>query len=341
MAPLFTQTLAPGKTARTSSLRDGDVMSPGLTLVTGANGFVGTHVCNALEDAGLPVRKAVRQRRLASDDAWETGSIGRTTDWSDVIRDVDTVVHLAARVHHIRDAAANSLEAFRSVNAAGTKALAEAAERAGVRRFVFMSTVKVHGESTNGRPPYTEADEPAPADAYAISKLEAERILRAFSGLAVTILRPPLVYGPGVGANFLRLLRLVDRGVPIPLPATPNRRSIIYVGNLADAVLHCARHREAAGRTLLVSDGAPVSTAELVRELARSLHRRPHVVTLPRPALNLLVRLAGRRVEFERIAGDLEIDSSEITRITGWSPPMPASRALSRTCEWYVQQVGR
>jgi nucleoside-diphosphate-sugar epimerase len=306
----------------------------GLTLVTGATGFVGRYVCRALEEAGIPFRMAVRAA-LPSGSCVAVGSIGPDTDWVAALEGVEVVVHLAARVHQLEDTANDPLAAYREVNTAGTIALAEAAERAGVRRMVFMSTVKVHGESTSGRSPFSEQDHPAPSDPYGISKLEAESALGQFHRLQVTILRPPLVYGPGVGANFLRLLRAADRRIPLPLPREPNRRSLVFAGNLADAVLHVSASEEAAGRTFLVSDGSPVSTRELVEGLSAGLGRTARIIPVPRGILRLAATLTGRMAAFDRVTGDLEIDSSEITRATGWVPKVTFPEALAQTCEWY------
>jgi len=265
------------------------------------------------------------------------GEIDGTTDWREALHGVHAVVHLAARVHVMRDVAADPLAQYRAVNVDGTLNLARQAAAAGVRRFVFISSIKVNGEERAAA--YTEADTPAPEDAYALSKWEAEQGLRqiaAQTGLEVVILRPPLVYGPGVGANFLALMHAVARGIPLPLGAIDNRRSLIFVGNLADAILCCLEHPAAAGKTFLISDGEDVSTPALVRRMAAALGRPARLVALPIPVLRAAAALVGKSALAIRLLDSLTIDGTAIRHTLGWSPPFTLDEGLRETAAWYV-----
>jgi nucleoside-diphosphate-sugar epimerase len=316
-------------------------------LITGADGFVGKAVCRRLLKSGLTPRAGLRNASLwpalkaATPGLHEfatIGDLGANPDLRSALEDVSAVVHLAARVYVMNDTALNPLHEFQRVNVGGTAALARAAAAEGVRRFVFVSTVKVNGESTAGRP-FTEGDLPAPQDPYAVSKWEAEEVLRGISaetGLEVAIIRPPLVYGPGVRANFLRLMRLVERGLPLPLPNTNNRRSLIGVENLADCLVRCVMHPGAANHTFMVSDGQDVSTRELVVRLAPSLGRSARFLPVPELALRLAARLVGKQSAINRLLGSLEIDSSNVRRTLEWEPPVTFSCGLEATARWYL-----
>ena len=218
--------------------------------------------------------------------------------------------------------------------------LAEMAAASGVDKFVYMSTIKVNGESTFEGRVFTIDDVPHPQDPYAGSKWEAEQLLHRIagsSGLKTTVLRPPLIYGPGVGANFLALMRLVDRGVPLPLGAVRNRRSVLYVGNLVDAVLACLESSKANGQTFLLDDGEPVSTAALINSMATHLGRSPRLLPVPVPLLRLGGRLSGKSAVIERLVGSLAVDSQPIRRRLGWSPPYSMDEAMRPTMAWYKQ----
>jgi len=306
-------------------------------LVTGASGFVGRALCAALVSFGHRVRMAARAPQPDLPGAVAVGDIGPATDWRAALAGIDSVVHLAARTHVLRETAADPLGEFRRTNVGGSERLARAAAAMGVRRFVFLSSVKVNGESTAARP-FTESDAPYPEDAYGRTKLEAEQALAGISaatGLEVVVLRPPLVYGPGVKGNFLRLMRLVARGLPLPLGAIRNQRSLVYVGNLADAIVKSLDAPQAAGRTYLVSDGEDLSTPDLVRGLARALGVKPRLLSLPPAALGLAATLAGKRAEFARLTGSLQVDSSRIRRELDWRPPFTLAHGLELTAKWY------
>ena len=309
-------------------------------LVTGANGFVGQPLCEELLRRGYQIRAAVRSHGQLSADA-ETvtvGAIDRETDWSDALSGVDAVIHLAARVHVMKDNAADPLAEFLKVNLYGTSNLAQQAASAGVKRFVYVSSVKVNGEQTTVNRPFLETDEPDPQDPYAVSKLHAEQDLQRIAretGLEVVIVRPPLVYGPGVKGNFISLLAAIDRGIPLPLAGANNARSLVYVGNLVDALIACATHPAAAGETYLVSDGDDVSTAMLVDLVARSLGRSSRAFEFPQGLLRAAATVLGRAEQLDRLFGSLRVNDEKLRRELGWSPPFTLEQGLQATSEWY------
>lgn len=315
-------------------------------LVTGAAGFVGHALCEELRRAGFTVRGTVRERNddprrhpPPGTEAVRVSSIDGTTDWEEALSGIDSVVHLAARVHVLRDGAQNPLNAYRSVNVEGTRRLAEAAAVVGVRRLVFLSSVKAMGERSGERA-LVEDDPPRPADPYGVSKREAEEVLERIAGrtdLDVVILRPPLVYGPGVKGNFLALLRLCEKRVPLPLGAVRNTRSLIFIDNLTSAIHSALTRPQAAGRTYLVADGEDVSTPELIRRLARALGRRARLLAVPPAWLRVAGRLVGRAEEVERALSSLAVDGARIRRELDWAPPVALDEGLRRTSEWYLR----
>jgi len=305
-------------------------------LVTGATGFVGRHLCERLLRDGYDVRKAVRRLHEGGRE-YLVGEINSRTDWIAVLAGVDTVYHLAARVHVGCEKSAEALEASREVNLHGTVRLARSCAAAGVSRFVFASTVKVNGEQT-AMEPFSERDMPAPQDAYSIAKMEAESALKEISnetGLEVVIIRPPLVYGAGVGANFMRLVRLIDRRIPLPFALVDNRRSLVYVGNLVDAMICCGTHSLASGEIFMVSDGEDISTAELIRRIAAALGVRARLWPCPAYLLRIGAHLAGMSSEVERLLGSLAVDSSKIGRQLDWHPPYSMAQGLAEVSQWY------
>jgi nucleoside-diphosphate-sugar epimerase len=310
-------------------------------LVTGANGFVGQTLCAALENAGFELRAAVRNRAsslppTSGDDTVIVGYIGQETNWAAALEGVDAVVHLAGRVHVLREIFRDPQAEFHNVNVLGTERLAQTAAEVGVRRLVYISSVGVNGRATFGSA-FTEDHEPSPHNLYAISKWEAEQTLRRISartGLEVVILRPPLIYGPGVKANFLRLMKLVDRGLPLPFGAIDNRRSLLYVGNLADAIVRCIHAPQAAGETFLVSDGEDVSTPELIRRMGRALGSTPRLIPFPPAAIRLAGRLSGRSAMVEPLLDSLVADAANIRRKLDWRPPYTMDHGLRETAKW-------
>lgn len=300
-------------------------------LVTGASGFVGRALWDELAACGHVAVPVVRRDSGLTGEA-AVGDIGPSTDWRVVLQGCDAVVHLAARVHNIGRTERDALARYRATNTEATLNLARQAVRAGVKRFVFVSSIKVNGEG--GDAPYRETDVPAPEDAYAISKWEAEQGLSRIAqetGLEVVVLRPPLVYGPGVKANFRRLLDAVARGWPLPLGAIENRRSLLYLGNLVDAIRLCIEHPEAAGQTFLVDDGQPVSTPELIRAVANAMGCRARLLPVPVGLLEFAGVLVGKRAAMGRLTGSLWLDSSLIRARLGWMPPHSMAAGLAAT----------
>ena len=301
------------------------------TLITGAAGFVGRALWSHLSGLGHTVLPIVRTA-CGLEGEVVFGDIGPASDWAELLSGCEAVVHLAARVHVMGDDVENSVALYRSANTDATLNLARQASEAGVKRFVFVSSVKVNGEGRTTA--YLETDIAAPEDPYATSKWEAEQGLRQLAtktGLEAVILRPPLVYGPGVKANFLRLAHAVKRGWPLPLGAIDNRRSLLYLGNLVDAIRLCTEHPGATGQTFLLDDGEPVSTPELITRLADSMGRKPHLFKVPVPILEKAGSLLGRRAAVARLTGSLFVDSSAIRSRLGWSPPYSMQTGLQQT----------
>jgi nucleoside-diphosphate-sugar epimerase len=303
-------------------------------LVTGATGFIGRTLLPRLIAEGRQVRAAVRERsgRLpVGAESVRVGEIGPDTDWRAALAGVDAVVHLAARAHVLDEASTDAFALYRSVNALGASKLAEAAAAAGVRRFVFLSSVRAHGARTTGTP-LTEASPLAAEDPYGRSKAEAELGLAQLARgtkLEPVVLRPPLVYGAEARGNFARLVKLVSRGIPLPLGAVRNQRSLLYVGNLVDAIVRVLHDPAAARQTFLVSDGEDVSTRELVRRVARALGRPARLVALPPALLRFGGALVGRRDDLARLLDDLVVDSSHIRSTLGWTPPYTLDQGLA------------
>jgi len=258
-------------------------------------------------------------------------SLSPDADWRAALRGVGVVVHTAARVHIMRDAASTSLDQFRQVNVAGTLNLARQAAEVGVRRFVFVSSIKVNGEQTTPGCPYTALDCANPIDPYGISKFEAEVGLRELAqrtGIEMTVVRPVLVYGPGVKANFARMLSWVQREVPLPFGAIHNKRSLLGLANLVDLLLCCATHSGASGRTFLASDGEDVSTTELLKRMASALRVRSRLIPVPERLLSLSARLAGRVDLARRLLGSLQVDIDDTKAALGWEPPTSLDQGL-------------
>ncbi|WDN89436.1 hypothetical protein BuS5_02404 [Desulfosarcina sp. BuS5] len=312
-------------------------------LVTGANGFIGQALCARLCADARHVRGAVRSPQKAETLPKKVSpvivkSIGPQTDWSEALTGIDTVVHLAARAHVLKDAAADPLTAFREVNLKGTARLAGMAAQSGVRRFIYMSSVKACGE--NRGLPYSEDDQPEPQDPYGISKWEAEQALHEISektGMEVVVIRPPLVYGPGIKANFLSLFKIIERGIPLPLAGVENRRSLIYLENLVDAVLKCILHPKASGKTYFVSDGVDLSTPELIRKIAAAMGKPARLFYSPSFLLKAAGMFSGKSGQVDRLTGSLTVDSDKIQRALGWKANYTIDQGLSETAKWYLK----
>ncbi len=312
-------------------------------LVTGASGFVGRAMCAALGLQGHFVRAAVRtppDRARSPEIA--VVDIGPDTDWTAAVTGSETVVHLAAHVHVTGRQAGDVAGDFHRVNVEGSENLARQAARSGVRRFVFLSSVKVNGEASAERP-LVESDPVMPVDAYGASKAEAEgrlRIISAETGIEVVVVRPPLVYGPGVKANFLTLLRTVDAGMPLPFLSIDNRRSLVYVGNLIDALSTCLTHPAAANRTFFVSDDHDVSTPQLIREIATAFGKKPSLFPFPPALLRGAGLLTGRAEQIARLTGSLRVDIASIKTALDWRPLFSLQQGLAETVSWYRAQSG-
>ena len=304
-------------------------------LVTGADGFVGKYLCDHLVEIKMSVRAVVRHAVLmpAKYTSMIVENIDDLTNWNSFLIGIDVVVHLAARVHVMQDTAENPLAEFRRINLQGTQNLARQAAAAGAKRFVFISSVKVNGELTQPGSAFIESDTPNPQDAYGQSKYEAERCLRkiaAETGMEVVIIRPPLVYGPGVKANFAALMRAVQRGYPLPLGSVHNQRSLVALDNLVDFIVTCATHPKAANQTFLVSDGQDLSTTELIRGLAHAAGVTARLLPVPVPWLRAVAGLMGKADTVDRLCGNLQVDISKARKLLDWTPPVTVGEGLRR-----------
>lgn len=313
---------------------------------TGASGFVGTALTTALAARGHPVT-ALSRSDASPSPAIKVRAFAGFDDAAALraaLESIEVVVHLAARVHVMREDEADPLAAFRRVNVEGTRAVYAAAREAGVRRVVYLSSVKAMGEG--GPKPYRESDAPRPIDPYGISKLEAERVLaegRALGGPEYVVLRPPLVYGPGVRGNFRRLLRLAALSgyLPLPLGRIANQRSLVSLGNLVSAIETVAVHPAAADKTYLVSDGEDLSTSELITGLAVGMGRPARLLPCPVSLVRMLATVAGRKQEAERLFGSLMVDSSLVRDELGWAPPQSVAAGLAETAAWWKSRIGQ
>ncbi|MBX9732641.1 MAG: SDR family oxidoreductase [Chitinophagaceae bacterium] len=303
-------------------------------LLTGSTGFVGSALLAELKK--LPEFRVIAAVRSAvspaSDDVVVVGNIDGTTDYSAALNGVDVVVHAAARAHVMRDEVADTLAEFRKVNVDGTLNLARQAAAAGVKRFVFISSIGVHG--LNSSRPFTETDSEAPHDAYAISKYEAEQGLRKLAtetGLEVVIIRPPLVYGGAAPGNFRSLINLASKPIPLPFASVNNKRSMVYVGNLVDLIVRCIHHPSAANETVLVSDGDDVSLRSLLTMMRSAMGRSARLVPVPVGLFKLAGALTGKRGMVDRLVGDLQVDSSKARSLLGWVPPYTVEQGIAAT----------
>lgn len=327
--------------------------------ISGASGFIGFALGAELIRRGVMVRAAVRSLNMAaSDDSGiefvAVGGIGAETDWSRGVSGVDCVIHCAARAHVMHETESDALSPYRAVNVEGTRCLAEQAAAAGVQRLVYLSSVKVNGERTFSPHPshipkgdgklkefFSANDNPEPEDPYGISKWEAEEALHEVSektGLEVVIIRPPLVYGPGVKGNFLSMLGWLSRGVPLPLGAIKNQRSLVGIDNLVDLLITCIDHPAAANQTFLVSDDEDLSTTELLRRLGAVLGKPARLVPVPASLLELAGRLVGKQDIAQRLLGNLRVDISKTREMLDWAPPVSVDEGLSKTAEWFLNK---
>ena len=306
-------------------------------LVTGCTGFVGRHLIKSLlQQPDTNVLGVGRhQTNSLNVNFIKIYDLNGTTDWSEALTNIDVVIHLAARVHVMKELSADPLSEFRKVNVEGTRQLALQAANVGVKRMVYVSSIKVNGEKTMDKP-FNECDPAAPQDAYGISKYEAELALKKIadnSGLEIVIVRPPLIYGPGVKGNFLQLYRAVTKGLPLPFSSIKNSRSFLYVGNLVDALILCATHPKAAGKTYLISDGQDVSTPNLVKALTDVLGLKDRLFHCPTSILKCLGIVTGRKDQMDRLLDSLQVYNCKLTHDLGWEPKFGLHEGLRNTFE--------
>jgi nucleoside-diphosphate-sugar epimerase len=299
-------------------------------LITGSTGFVGRRLRACLATKGRDLRCAVRTPS-PDENSIAVGDIGPDTQWEKALNEVDTVIHTAARAHIMKDEVPDPLAEYRNVNVEGTLNLARQAAEDGVRRFVFISSIKVNGEQTPLHQPFTAEDTPAPEDAYGISKMEAEQGLQALAaetGMEVVIIRPPLVYGPGVKGNFATLMRLVEKGIPLPLGAIHNKRSLVALDNLVDLIITCIDHPAAANQVFLAGDGEDLSTTELLRGVANAMGKPARLIPVPAGVLMLGATVLGKKAMAQRLLGSLQVDISKAREVLGWEPVVSVETAL-------------
>ena len=305
-----------------------------MIAVTGASGFVGRALMKRLRADGAPVRALVR--RSADPQEIGVGSIGPHTDWSAALDGIDCVVHCAAHVHQMGPLPQDAEDMFQKVNAQGTARLAAEAARLGVRRLVFVSSVKVMGEASPAGAPWRVSDVPHPEDPYGRSKWAAEQALREIASqtrLEVVIVRPPLVYGPGVKANFGSLVHWIERGLPLPFGSIHNHRSLVALDNLTSLLALCTVSPRAAGQTFFVSDGQDLSTGDLARGIARAMGKKALLLPVPPAWLELAGKLSGRSATMDRLLGDLQLDIGHTIERLDWRPVLTVEQALLKTVQ--------
>lgn len=320
-------------------------MSAPRVLVTGARGFVGEAVVFRLllDRRFIPVAAARGETRLKGLCSIVSLDLAERAALPD-LNGIDVIVHAAARVHVMDDSSSDPLAEYRRINVEGAVQLALKAAVEGVKRFVFISSIKVNGEQTIAGRPFTALDHPEPKDPYGVSKLEAELALQEIAqdtGMEVVIIRPPLVYGPGVRANFLGMMRWLDKGVPLPFGAIDNRRSLVSLANLVDLVVTCIDHSRAGGQVFLVSDGEDLSTTTLLKNMAHALGRKARLVPLPAALLVWPATLLGRKALAQRLCGSLQADISHTREMLGWAPPFAIERVLRQTADHYLDNKNR
>lgn len=314
-------------------------------LITGATGFVGKTVCFESHDAGYEVIVAVRERtQIFSEkiEQFKMVDLSQEIDWENALQGVDTVIHTAARVHVMNDDATDSLVEFRKVNTVGTLSLAKQAAEAGIKRFVFLSSIKVNGEMTHLEHPFISDDDCIPTDPYGLSKYEAEQGLLEMAeetGMEVVIIRPPLVYGPGVKANFASMMKWMSKSIPLPFGAIHNKRSLVALDNLVSFIIHCADYTkttQAANQIFLISDGEDVSTTELLHKVAKAFGKKALLLPIPASLMTLAAKLLGKGDVANRLFGSLQVDSSKARELLGWKPVITMDEQLKKTADAYL-----
>ena len=315
-------------------------------LVTGGSGFVGRSVCEQIGSEEIDVFPVVRSpdKAASSSKCIIVRDIGPDTGWQKILSGTDVIIHAAARVHVAKDTAADPLAAYRHINVAGTLNLARQAADAGVKRFIFLSSIKVNGDNTTIDRPFRANDQANPGDAYGRSKYEAEvglQQLSQVSGMDVVVIRPPLVYGPGVRANFLTMMRWVHRGWPVPFGNVENRRSLVALDNLVDLIKTCCVHPAAANQVFLISDDEDVSTTELLRRIGVALQRPARFFPLPPALVRAFAAIAGKHGQVARLLGSLQVDIDKTRKLLGWSPVVNMEAALQETARQYLASLSR
>ncbi|SHO52254.1 NAD-dependent epimerase/dehydratase family protein [Desulfopila aestuarii] len=319
-------------------------------LLTGASGFVGRHLLPALLDQGHDLVCSFRsttferdRKRCVDVNPVVFPIIDHNTDWRQALQQVGVVAHIAGMAHIRTKGPFDLYDQFLQSNTLLTVNLARQAAESGVKRFIFLSTIGVNGSCNIGMRPFRETDEPGPNNSYCLTKLKAEQELRqieAETGMEVVILRPPLVYGPHVRANFLSLMNIIHRGIPMPFANVNNSKSFISIGNLVDAIMTCLAHTNAAGQTFLVCDNEAISTPELIRMIAAAMGKRATLFPMPKAFVNLLCRMLGKERLYEQLWGTLRIDSGHIRERLQWAPKISLQQGLSQSVEWYLQKQG-
>ncbi len=308
-------------------------------LITGATGFVGSQLCETASQNGWSVQRVLRRSGVL--DGVVVGDIEPDTDWLQALVDIDVVVHLAARVHIMNDDSSDPLAEFRKVNTDGTLNLARQAAESGVKRFIYLSSIKVNGEITETGQSFVPDDTFVPDDPYGLSKYEAEQGLLALAketNMEVVIIRPPLVYGPGVKANFHSMMRWIYKGVPLPFGAVYNQRSLVALDNLVSFIIHCIDHPKAANGVFLISDGEDVSTTELLQKVAKAFDKKAVLLPVPVSLMKFVARLLGKADVANRLFGSLQVDSSKARDLLGWKPVITMDGQLKKTAEVYLQE---
>ena len=312
-----------------------------LISITGSNGFLGRYLSDYLVSNDYLVRRIQRSKSLNS---FQVENIDAFTDWTDALRGVDVLIHCASRVHIMKSSKEDSINLYRSINVEGTKRLAEQAASLGVKRLIFISSSKANGESTKIDEFLTNQSPLRPIDPYGISKLEAENALQEVSlrtGLELVIIRPPLIYGPKVKANFLRLLKLVYYGVPLPFAKVDNLRSLLYIGNLADFIVKCINSPKAIGKTFLLSDLRPIATPELIRKLAKEFKKEVKLFSVSPKLILFASNLIGKGDQAKKLMGSFLIDPNYCMEELNWQHPFTTDQGLNQTCIWFLNHLNR
>lgn len=313
-------------------------------MITGATGFVGRNLIERSLSGGYRVRMCSRKQDFDIPydiELYLTGDISNNTEWYEAVQGVDVVIHTAARVHVMADSAVDPLTEFRSVNVAGTLNLAQQAAEAGVKRFIFISSIKVNGEETLLGSPFKEEGFLIPTDPYGLSKYEAEKCLLNLAkktDMEVVIIRPPLVYGPGVKANFASMMKWINKGVPLPFGSIHNQRSFVALDNLVSFIIHCIDHPQVANEIFLISDGEDVSTTELLRKVAKAFGKKALLIPIPVWLMTSAAKLVGKSDVANRLFGSLQVDSSKARELLGWKPVITMDEQLKKIADEYLNE---